>query len=75
MNDIDPNTSQAKINQNVSAGSDKNEYEAIVQRLAFAAINEQRRSRRWRIFFIVLTFIYLTPVLMIAIDLMILTLP
>ncbi|MCK4707496.1 MAG: signal peptide peptidase SppA [Gammaproteobacteria bacterium] len=47
----------------------KKEYEAIVQRLAFAAINEQRRSRRWRIFFILLTFIYLTPLLLLTVDL------
>lgn len=45
-----------------------NDYEAIVQRLAFAAINEQRRSRRWRIFFLILTFIYLTPLLLIMLD-------
>ena len=59
-------------NSPVKRGADDNaqkNYEAIVQRLAFAAINEQRRSRRWRIFFIILTFIYLTPVLMLAIDL------
>ncbi len=41
---------------------DKTDYESIVQRLAFAAINEQRRSRRWRIFFLFLTFAYLTVV-------------
>lgn len=45
------------------------EYEAIVQRLAFAAINEQRRSRRWRIFFLILTFIYLSPFLILTIQL------
>lgn len=44
------------------------EYEAIVQRLAFAAVNEQRRGRRWKIFFLILTFIYLTPFLLLAID-------
>jgi len=48
---------------------DKKNYEAIVQRLAFAAINEQRRSRRWRIFFIILTFLYLTPVFLLTLDL------
>ncbi len=48
---------------------DNKNYEAIVQRLAFAAVNEQRRSRRWRIFFILLTFIYLTPVLLLTVDL------
>ncbi len=42
--------------------NDKTDYESIVQRLAFAAINEQRRSRRWRIFFLFLTFAYLTVV-------------
>lgn len=42
--------------------NDKTDYESIVHRLAFAAINEQRRSRRWRIFFILLFFAYITIV-------------
>jgi len=46
----------------MSDTNDKTDYESIVQRLAFAAINEQRRSRRWRIFFLFLTFAYLTVV-------------
>ena len=50
------------------ADESKKEYEAIVQRLAFAAINEQRRGRRWRIFFILLTFLYLTPLLLLTVD-------
>lgn len=38
----------------------------IVEKLAFAAITEQRRNRRWKIFFILLFFIYLfaLPILM-----------
>ncbi len=44
------------------------ENQAIVRKLAFAAINEQRRSRRWRIFFLFLTFLYLTPVCLLSID-------
>ena len=44
------------------------EYETIVQKLVFAAINEQRRARRWRIFFIILTFIYLTPLMLLLVD-------
>ena len=44
------------------------EYETIVQRLAFAAINEQRKARRWRIFFILLTFLYLTPFVLLTLD-------
>ena len=51
-----------------SKASSSSEYEAIVQRLAFAAINEQRRSRRWRIFFLILTFIYLTPIVLLTLD-------
>ncbi len=43
-------------------------YEKIVHKLAFAAINEQRRARRWRIFFLLLFFIYLTPVLVMILD-------
>ncbi|MDM8564063.1 S49 family peptidase [Candidatus Halobeggiatoa sp. HSG11] len=31
----------------------------ILNRLAFASLNEQRRARRWRIFFMFLTFVYL----------------
>lgn len=38
-------------------------YEKMVNKLAFAAINEQRRARRWRIFFLFLFFAYLTPIL------------
>jgi protease-4 len=44
----------------MSDSTDKTDYESIVQRLAFAAINEQRRSRRWRIFFLFLFFAYIT---------------
>ncbi len=44
-------------------------YAKIVHKLAFAAINEQRRARRWRIFFLVLFFIYLTPVFLFVLDL------
>ena len=45
------------------------DYETIVNKLAFAAITEQRRARRWRIFFLFLFFIYLTPILILALDL------
>jgi protease-4 len=69
------NNPQSENNENSrpaqTSARDKsaNDYEAIVQKLAFAAINEQRRSRRWRIFFIILTFIYLTPMLLLTVDL------
>lgn len=46
----------------MSDSNDNTDYESIVQRLAFAALNEQRRSRRWRIFFLFLTFAYITIV-------------
>lgn len=62
-NDIFTGDQQTKVDPR------QKEYETIVQKLAFAAINEQRRSRRWRIFFIILTFIYLTPVLLLTLDL------
>ncbi len=44
------------------------DYENIVNKLAFAAITEQRRARRWRIFFLILFFIYLTPILLVSLD-------
>ena len=54
--------------EKISPPKQQAEYETIVQKLVFAAINEQRRSRRWRIFFIILTFIYLTPLMLLLID-------
>ncbi len=39
----------------------------LVEKLAFAAINEQRKARRWGIFFKTLTFAYLIAILMIAV--------
>jgi protease IV len=39
----------------------------IVEKLAFAALNEQKTTRRWGIFFKLLTFAYLVAVLGIAI--------
>ncbi|MCZ6579350.1 MAG: S49 family peptidase [Gammaproteobacteria bacterium] len=44
------------------------DYQKIVQKLAFAAINEQRRARRWRIFFTSLFFLYVTVVGFMLID-------
>lgn len=69
MTDIETGNSGASSTSQVSSDKSQKNYEAIVQRLAFAAINEQRRSRRWRIFFIILTFIYLTPLLLLTVDL------
>ncbi len=54
--------------QSRSTSKTQTDYEIIVQKLAFAAVNEQRRSRRWRIFFIILTFIYLTPLMLLLVD-------
>lgn len=44
------------------------EYKVIVERLAFAAIDEQKRKRRWRTFFVILTFIYFTPLFFLSVD-------
>jgi len=38
----------------------------VINRLAFAAINEQKRSRRWGIFFKSLLFVYLFMIFMVA---------
>ena len=45
------------------------DYQKIVQKLAFAAIDEQRRARRWRIFFVSLFFLYLTVLGFMLVDL------
>lgn len=70
MSDQDQSPTESHTQQaRQSATSASADYQAIVQRLAFAAINEQRRSRRWRIFFILLTFLYLTPIVVFTLDL------
>ena len=43
-------------------------YEKMLHKLAFAAINEQRRARRWRIFFLFLFFAYMTPLLFVVLN-------
>ncbi len=48
-------------NQEKQDPSMDGDYHRIVHELAFAALNEQKTKRRWRTFFIILTFIYLTP--------------
>ncbi len=40
----------------------------LIERLAGAALQEQRRARRWGIFFKFLTFAYITLVLLMAVD-------
>jgi len=40
----------------------------IIEKLATEALKEQRRSRRWGIFFKVLTFAYLTFILLLLVD-------
>ncbi len=40
----------------------------VIEKLAFAAVREQRRSRRWGIFFKLLGFAYFTLVLLLLLD-------
>ncbi|MDJ0881546.1 MAG: S49 family peptidase, partial [Gammaproteobacteria bacterium] len=75
MNESDSGFSENATPQGKNVSASASDYEAMVQRLAFAAFNEQRRSRRWRIFFIILTFIYLTPVILLTLDLNDLSIP
>lgn len=51
-----------------SMSSDDNWERDILNRLAFATLNEQRRTRRWRIFFMLLLFIYLFAVYLTALE-------
>ena len=47
----------------------KEEWQAeVISKLAFAAVNEQRRTRRWGIFFKALFFLYLLILLLMAIS-------
>jgi len=47
---------------------DENWERDILRDLAFATIKEQRRARRWRIFFVLLFFIYLFVTLLIFVE-------
>ncbi|MEO8718071.1 MAG: S49 family peptidase [Burkholderiales bacterium] len=40
----------------------------VIERLAAAALQEQRRARRWGIFFKLLTFAYITVIIVLAVD-------
>ena len=57
-------------NKPIGAHSDKEHDDKwqkdIINRLAFAAINEQKRTRRWSIFFKSLIFVYLFMIFMVA---------
>jgi len=46
-------------------GSDDDWHRAVVNRLAFAALDEQRRARRWNIFFKCLLALYLLALLIL----------
>jgi protease-4 len=48
--------------------ADENWERATIEKLAFAALKEQRSSRRWGIFFKLLTFAYITLILVLAVD-------
>jgi len=53
-------------NSKASAGGQSGWEKDIVEKLAFAAINEQKTARRWGIFFKLLTFAYLSVVIGLA---------
>ncbi|MBI2317241.1 MAG: S49 family peptidase [Betaproteobacteria bacterium] len=48
--------------------ADSNWERDTIEKLAFAALREQRKARRWGIFFKLLTFAYLTLLVAIALD-------
>ena len=50
------------------ADKDENWERGVIEKLAMAALKEQRRARLWGVFFKLLVFAYLTVVLMLAMD-------
>lgn len=48
-----------------SAGSDESWHRDLIDRLAFAAVDEQRRTRRWSVFFKFLLALYLLALLIL----------
>ena len=55
-------------NSNDSTSQDSEWQRQTIEKLAFSALKEQRRSRHWSIFFKSLTFIYLFVLLFYALD-------
>lgn len=54
---------QTRTGAETPAGQDTSWERDVLNRLAFATLNEQRRARRWSIFFKALLFIYLFAIL------------
>ena len=52
-------------NSSKSASSDENWHQDLINRLAFAAVDEQRRARRWSVFFKCLLALYLLALLIL----------
>ena len=50
------------------ADNGENWERGVIEILALAALKEQRRARLWGVFFKLLTFAYLTVVLVVALD-------
>ncbi len=57
-----PETESDKNQRRPRGGSD-----ALIERLLFAAVTEQRRARRWRVFFMLFFIVYLTVVTLVLI--------
>jgi len=61
------NTQSAIASNGSSPDLSRNDWERdVLNRLAFATLNEQRRSRRWNVFFKALAFIYVGAIIMLA---------
>ena len=58
---------QQENSSSMKANGDAGWERDVIEKLAFAAITEQRRTRRWNVFFKVLMFAYLTVLLVIAV--------
>lgn len=66
MSDWPPKPQNDNINQNAPVGQQPTGQEwKILEKAVLASVEEQRRSRRWGIFFKVLTFLYILFVLVI----------
>ena len=56
--------SSEKAQQTAAAETSSEEWQKdVIGRLAFAALHEQKRARRWGIFFKLLTFAYIAAIL------------
>src|SRR5262249_39916589 len=61
-------TARSTSKESTMADNDQQWERGLIEKLAMAALKEQRRARLWGIFWKLLTFAYLTVIILLAVD-------